>query len=93
MNDGRQIRKHKGSWAGEESTPNAYQEPLPQAKRLRPILQPKQKTQVTASHEPAQLKYVVLTSTWNSRSQRELTVNQLSGKLGADQAEHRGQLF
>src|SRR5580693_3096135 len=25
------------------------------------------------------------TSTWNSRSQRELTVNQLSGKLGADQ--------
>src|SRR5713226_4465714 len=24
------------------------------------------------------------TSTWNSRSQRELTVNQLSGKLGAD---------
>src|SRR5713101_4461892 len=27
------------------------------------------------------------TSTWNSRSQRELTVNQLSGKLGADQVE------
>src|SRR5436305_15288747 len=26
------------------------------------------------------------TSTWNSRSQRELTANQLSGKLGADQA-------
>src|SRR5713101_3464399 len=25
------------------------------------------------------------TSTWNSRSQRELTVNQLSGKLGEDQ--------
>jgi hypothetical protein len=24
------------------------------------------------------------TSTWNSRSQRELSVNQLSGKLGAD---------
>src|SRR5216683_4251507 len=29
------------------------------------------------------------TSTWNSRSQRELTVNQLSGKLGADQAGRR----
>src|SRR5712692_8370058 len=27
------------------------------------------------------------TSTWNSRSQRELTVNQLSGKLGADHDE------
>src|SRR5216683_758131 len=29
------------------------------------------------------------TSTWNSRSQRELTVNQLSGKLGADHARQR----
>jgi hypothetical protein len=28
-----------------------------------------------------------MTSTWNSRSQRELTVNQLSGKLGADHPE------
>src|SRR5713101_674106 len=27
------------------------------------------------------------TSTWNSRSQRELTVNQLSGKLGADHCD------
>src|SRR6267143_4397428 len=30
------------------------------------------------------------TSTWNSRSQRELTVNQLSGKLGADQRHRSG---
>ena len=30
------------------------------------------------------------TSTWNSRSQRELTVNQLSGKLGADHLDQDG---
>src|SRR5713226_8878135 len=32
------------------------------------------------------------TSTWNSRSQRELTVNQLSGKLGADQRQMRARM-
>src|SRR5712671_6109460 len=31
------------------------------------------------------------TSSWNSRSQRELTVNQLSGKLGADHGAPAGQ--
>jgi hypothetical protein len=53
-------KKAQGYWTGEDSTPNAYQEPLSQAKRLRFIPSPSKKTQVTASHQPAQLKYVVL---------------------------------
>jgi hypothetical protein len=54
-----QIRKHKGSWTDVDSTPNAYQEPLPQAKHPESILRPG-KSQVTTSHKSASLKSVVL---------------------------------
>ena len=40
INEGMQIRKHKGSWTDVDSTPNAYQEPLPQANTPNPSCGP-----------------------------------------------------
>ena len=47
ISDGRQIRRHEGSWTARIRHPDAYQEPSSQAKRLISLPRPV-KSQVTA---------------------------------------------